>query len=156
MINQDELIKGTLQFIEKYKRLPYQKEDDIEVQKLNDKNEVEIKPYRASKYIKEYYTNQDKFTEALFKQNVITYNLVGNILGLTPTVIKNTITKSNKNPDIKVRRQLEVFFNKDFYKGELPALNEVCKTCAKKADCGQYYWVDLVGCKKYREKKNKK
>lgn len=155
MVNQEELIKGTLNFINAYKRLPYLQGDSIEVEKLNDDNEVELKPYMALKYIKEHHTNQDKFTETLFEQDIITYNSVGNILGLTPTVVRNIVIKSNKNPDIKIRRQLEIFFNKDFYKDDLPIYNEVCETCTKQKTCGQAYWIGMVNCKKYKKKKIK-
>ena len=63
MINKDELIKGSLEFIDKYKRLPLYKEDDIVVERLNDENEIELRSYRALKYVNEHFKNQNKFAE---------------------------------------------------------------------------------------------
>ena len=150
MINKDELIKGSLDFINKYKRLPLYKEDDIEVEKLNDNNEIELRSYRALKYINEYFKNQDKFADYLLKEKIITYKSIADIIGYSETITTNAITKSTKNVDVGVRRQLELFFNKDYYEKELGKYNSKCEGCKKQ--CKQFYWVDVAMCKEYSKK----
>lgn len=156
MIDREELIKGTLLFIEKYKRLPFLKEDNLEVEKLDENNEPILKNFRALKYINEYFKNQDEYSKYLLDEEIITYKSIGEILNLTPTVVRNIIIKNTKNPDMRARRSLHIFFNQDFYKDDLPSLNDVCLSCTKQKSCGQAYWVDIISCKRYREKKGKK
>lgn len=141
-------------FIHKFKRLPYMKEDDVEVKIKNDNGEIESKPYRARKYIREYYDNQDNMTEELFDKGVISYESIADVLGLTPTLVKNAMTLSTKNPEIKVRRKLDIFFNKDFYENELGKYNTKCMGCGRRK-CKQDYYVDIISCKRYKEKKKK-
>ena len=150
MINKDELIKGSLDFINKYKRLPLYKEDDIEVEKLNDNNEIELRSYRALKYINEYFKNQDKFADYLLKEKIITYKSIANIIGYSETITTNAITKTTKNPDVGVRRAIDIFFNKDYYEKELGLYASLCEKCTKR--CKQHYFVE-VECKKYKAKK---
>ena len=149
MINKDELIKGSLDFINKYKRLPLYKEDDIEVEKLNDNNEIELRTYRALKYVNEHFKNQNKFAEYLLKEKIITYKSIADIIGYSETITTNAIVKQTKNPQAEVRRQLHIFFNKDLYK-ELGEYANLCSGCTKR--CKQHYFVE-VKCKNYKEKK---
>ena len=102
----------------------------------NDKGKMELKPYRANRYIEEFYEK------------------VAGITGLTETVVKNIITKETKNPDIEARRYLDIFFNKDFYEKELGAYNDRCMDCKKK--CRQNYYVAIIECPNYKVKKKKK
>lgn len=150
MINKDELIKGSLVFIDKYKRLPLYKEDDIAVEKLNDENEIELRTYRALKYVNEHFKNQDKFADYLLKEKIITYKSIADIIGYSETITTNAITKSTKNVDVGVRRQVELFFNKDYYEKELGKYNNKCAGCKKQ--CKQFYWVDVARCKEYSKK----
>lgn len=150
MINNDELIKGSLDFINRYKRLPCNREDSIEVEKLNDDNEIEIRTYKALKYINELFGGQEKFAKYLLDNEIITYKLIANTLGLTELIIRNAMTKQTKNPQPEVRRGLEIFFNDDLYK-ELGLYASLCEKCTKR-NCKQFYWVE-VKCKNYKEKK---
>ena len=150
MINKDELIKGSLDFINKYKRLPLYKEDDIVVERLNDENEIELRSYRALKYVNEHFKNQSKFAEYLLKEKIITYKSIADIIGYSETITTNAITKSTKNVDVGVRRQLELFFNKDYYEKELGKYSNKCAGCKKQ--CKQFYWVDVARCKEYSKK----
>ena len=151
MINKDELIKGSLEFIDKYKRLPLYKSDDIVVEKLNDENEIELRTYKALKYVNEHFKNQNKFAEYLLKEKIITYKSIADIIGHSETVITNAITKSTKSPDVRVRRAIDVFFNKDNYEKELGKYASRCVDCTSRA-CKQFYWVD-VRCPNFKAKK---
>lgn len=151
MIKKDELIKGSLKFIDKYKRLPFYKEDDIEVEKLNDNNEIELRPYRALKYVDEYFENQDKFADYLLKEKIITYKSIADIIGYSETITTNAITKTTKNPDVGVRRAIDIFFNKDYYEKELGLYANLCVKCTSRK-CKQFYFVE-VNCKNYKAKK---
>lgn len=124
-------------------------EDDIEVEIKNKKGEVELRPYRANKYIKEYFTNEDNLVEYLFDKKIITYKIISEILKLTETVVKNAIEKETKNPQTDVRKKIHLFFNKDYYE-ELGKYAKLCSKCTKK--CKQVYYVP-VECKKYKAKK---
>lgn len=150
MINNDELIKGSLDFINRYKRLPCNREDSIDVEKLNDDNEIEIRTYKSLKYINELFGGQEKFAKHLLDNEIITYKLIADTLGLTEVVVRNAIMKQTKNPQPEVRRGLEVFFNDDLYK-ELGLYASLCEKCTSRK-CKQFYWVE-VKCKNYKEKK---
>ena len=151
MINNDELIKGSLDFINRYKRLPCNREDSIEVEKLNDDNEIEIRTYKALKYINELFGGQEKFAKYLLDNEIITYKSIADIIGYSETITTNAITKSTKNVDVGVRRQLELFFNKDYYEKELGKYASRCVDCTSRA-CKQFYWVD-VRCPNFKAKK---
>lgn len=148
-ITKEQFESSIINFINKYRRLPYMSEDDVDVEILNDNNELEIRLYKANRYIKEYYKTQEKLTEVLFDKNIISYKLIADTLGLTETVVRNAITKSTANPDVSVRRGIHIFFNKDYYK-ELGEFATLCGKCTKK--CKQEYYME-VRCKKYKEKK---
>jgi len=47
---------------------------------------------------------------------------------------------------INERRQIEMFFNKDYFP-ELGEYNAKCSKCNKK--CKQHYWADIIACEKY-------
>lgn len=102
-----------------------------------------MRPYRASKYITEYYKTKNKLTDVLFDKQIITYKSIGDVLGYTETIIRNAVTKSVKNPDIKLRRAIHIFFDKDFYAtlGKYNGVNDECKK-----ECKHPYWVDVLRC----------
>ena len=118
-------------------------EDEIEVEILNENNEIETRPYVASKYIKEYYKTQEKFIDAMFSNNIISYKLIGEIIGYSETITRNAITKSVDTLDVKTRRAIHIFFDKDYFE-ELGKWNDRCTSCSKK--CKQFYWVNIVSC----------
>lgn len=148
-ITKQQFLDGVLKFIQSYNRLPYIEEDDIEVNIVVKNGKKELRPYRASRYIKEFYDTQDKLTESLLDSKLITYKSIADTIGLTEVVTRNAITKQTKSPQAKARRQLHIFFNKDLYK-ELGEYANLCSGCTKR--CKQHYFVD-VRCKKYKEKK---
>jgi hypothetical protein len=136
----------------KYKRLPYLKEDDVEIPIKNDDGEMEIRPYRASRYVTEYYGDEDKMTQELFDKGIISYEYIADVLGLTGTLVKNAMTLETKNPQLEVRRGLHIFFNKDFYEKKLGKYNQKCtESCSRR--CKQYYFSDTIPCSKYKRKK---
>lgn len=112
---------------------------------------MELKPYRANRYIEEFYENQDNMIDELFDKNIITYKLIADTTGLTETLVENTIEKETKNPDIEARRMIHIFFNKDFYEKELGKYNDRCMGCKKK--CKQSYYATIVVCPNYKKKK---
>ena len=119
------------------------------MEKLNNKNEIELRTYRALKYVNEHFKNQDKFADYLLKEKIITYKSIADIIGYSETITTNAIVKQTKNPQAEVRRQLHIFFNKDLYK-ELGEYANLCSGCTKR--CKQHYFVE-VKCKNYKEKK---
>lgn len=151
LITKDEFISGVFKFIDNYKRLPYLPEDNIEVNMKNDKNEIEIKPYRANKYIKEFYGNQKNMSKSLFNSGLLTYKKIADTLDLSETIVRNTVTKSTKNPDVSSRHKIHMFFNKDFYEKELGKYTNKCNDCKK--TCKQFYWILSINCLKYQSKK---
>lgn len=151
MINQEELIKGTLKFVKQYKRLPYYIDDDVEVEKLNDEGKLEFRPYRALKYIKEFFANQDKFTKYLLDNKIITYETISEIIKIDRSRLEKLLSGDVKAPEAGERRQIELFFNKDHFP-ELGKYNKVCEGCTK-IQCKQFYWVNLISCDKYSKKK---
>lgn len=102
-----------------------------------------MRTYRASRYIKEYYETQDNLTDELFDKKIITYSSIGQVLGVSGTIIRNAITKETKNPQPNVRRGLDIFFNKDFYE-ELGKYSGVSEECKK--ECQHPYWVNVLRC----------
>lgn len=152
MINKDELIKGTLEFIKKYKRLPYLPEDDIEVEKQNNKGEVVLKPYRTGKYIKEFFGNQDKYSKYLLDNKLITHDTISEIIRIDKNKLECLLNGEIKTPEIKERRQIELFFNKDYFIKQ-GKYTSTCSKCSK--GCKNPYWVDVISCSKYKEKNKK-
>lgn len=153
MINKNELIDGTLKFISQYQRLPYLSEDDIAVDKPNDKGAMELKPYRAVKYVKEYFDNQDKYSEYLIENKLLTYDKIAEIIDIDKNRLKKLINKEVDKIDNNERRRIELFFNKDYYP-ELGKYNSVCEGCSKRG-CKQVYWVMMIGCNKYKKSERK-
>ena len=93
-------------------------------------------------------------TKELFDKNIITYKLIADITELTETIVRNTVEKQTANPEIHVRRKIDMFFNKDLYEKELGKFNDRCMDCKKK--CKQPYYSTIVVCPNYKEKKKKK
>lgn len=153
-ITKEQFIEGTLKFINSYKRLPYLQEDDVEVEIENKDGELEFRPFRAGKYVKEFYDNQDNMSEELFKENIITYKLIGEILGITETVVKNAITKETTVPEPRVRRLIHIFFNRDYYT-ELGIYAKRCEDC-EECSCKHEYFVSVISCPRYKKKTEKK
>ncbi len=149
-ITKQQFLDSIVPFIKVYRRLPYIDEDDILVPIEDKDGSIVSSPYRAKRYIEAYFDGQDNLTEYLFEKCIITYDSIANIIGSTKTVVENAITTSTKNPDVEVRRDIHVFFNKDFYEGKLDSYNAKCMDCKRK--CKQGYWVGL-SCNKYIEKK---
>lgn len=127
-------------------------EDDVEVECEDNNGGLIYRPYRANRYIQEYFSNQDKLTEFLFDKNVISYKLIADTLNLTETVTRNAITKRTVSPKLEVRRLIHMFFNKDYYE-ELGKFATLCAKCARRK-CKQNYDAQ-VECKNYMTKKQK-
>ena len=153
MINQNELIKGTLNFVKQYKRLPYYIDDDIEVEKLNEtNNEYELKPFRATKYIKEFYGTHDKFIDYILTESIITYEEISEYTNVEIKRIKELLTGKVDKVGVRERRAIHNFFGKNYYK-HLGVVCDYCKDCTNNKKCGQDYWVTVVICPKYKQKK---
>lgn len=150
-----EQFEGSLpDFINTYKRLPYIHDDDVSVEIKNDKGELELRPYRANRYIREYYGGQDKMTEELLEREIITYKSIADTLNLTETLVRNAIEKSTQNPQLHVRRGLDIYFNRDLYKKELGDYNDRCQnSCSRR--CKQFYYMDTGACSRYKQKSSK-
>ena len=152
-ITKEQFINSIIPFINTYKRLPLLPEDNVEIE-IDVDGEIEIRPYRAGRYIKEFFLTQDKMTKELFEQGIITYKLIGEVSGLTETVVKNIVEQSTKTPDTHARKMVHIFLNVDYYEKALGKYSERCKDCSKQ--CKQFYWVEMIGCAKYKAKASKK
>lgn len=148
-ITKEQFDGSIIPFVNKYKRLPYLSEDDVEVE-IEVDGEIEVRPYRASRYISAFYGNQDKMTKYLIDNKIITYKLVAEITGYTETLISNVMEKKTKNPNVRVRRAVDIFFNKDYYEKELDKFADRCENC-KLRSCKQSYWVE-VRCPNFKAK----
>ena len=144
MITKKQLITGTLNFISIYKRLPYYPDDDIEVKKKDKNNKLTLNPFRTNKFIKKYFGTQNKYTKYLLDNEIITYDTISKITKIRKNRLKRLLRKSIKKPTTNERRQIEIFFNKDYFP-ELGEYNSKCSKCNKK--CKQHYWTDVVFCK---------
>ncbi|MGJ0846613.1 hypothetical protein ACR77J_07985 [Tissierella praeacuta] len=153
MINKDELIKGTLNFIKKYERLPFMNGDDIEVEKLNDDNEIELRPYRGKKYVDELFGGQDKFTKYLLDNNILTLEIVSQYTKVKPDRIIELMSGKAEDIEASERRAIDIFFNKDYYEKKLGKYNGVNDKCRK--ECQFPYWVKVDHCGKHSKKENK-
>lgn len=120
----------------------------------NKDDEVEYRPYKAKKYIEEYYKTQNNMIKELFDKKILTYELVSDITGIKIDVLKDMINKKIKQPDIRLRRRLHIFFNKDFYK-HLGEYNSRCMDCRWRK-CKQPYYVTIDVCLKYKKSTQKK
>lgn len=143
-ITKEQFDEGVINFIHKFKRLPYMDGDDIEVEFKNDDGEIELRPYRSNKYIKAFYDNQNTMTEQYFKNGALSYEFIAGMFGLTGTIVKNIMGCKTKKPAVEARRYLDMFFNKDFYEGSLSIYCDECTNCKKK--CKQHYYA-IVRCK---------
>ena len=152
MINQDELIKGTLRFIERYKRLPYYSEDDIEIEKLDDDNELVLKPYRALKYIKEEFATHEKYTKYLLQNNILTYEIISEHTKIKPDRLNILLKGEEDKIEVSERRIIHIFFNDDYYE-KLGMMCSYCKDCTQNKKCSQNYWVKIIQCPKYKKQK---
>ena len=154
MVNQEELIKGTLQFIDAYNRLPFFKEDDIEVEKLNDDGQKEFRPYRALKYIKEIFDSESNYTRYLFDNKILTFENIAQHLQIKPDRVEELLSEDAKKVTTDERRSIHVFFGVDYYY-KLGEFSKKCNDCSLKKECGQYYWVTVIQCEKYKKEKVK-
>ena len=153
MINQDELIKGTLDFINTYKQLPFLSGDDIEIEKENDDGEIEVKPYRSLKYINEYFGNHKKYSEYLLENKIITYDEISECTDIPAKRVEELLSGKAENVEVQERRAIHIFFNNDIY-SHLGIMCKYCSDCTKKS-CGQDYWVHVIYCPRYSKKKKK-
>lgn len=155
MINQEELIQGTLKFLNSYKRLPCLKEDDIEIEKLNDEGETEMRSYRSLKYIKEYFGNHEKYTEYLLENKILTYEKIAECVNIPVRRLKELLKGDIGNIEVSERHVLDIFFNYDLY-SHLGMMCKYCSDCTKRRSCGQDYWVRIIHCPRYNKRKEKK
>lgn len=151
LITQDELIKGILNFINTYERLPYINGDDIEVEKINDEGEIELRPFRSIKYVRSYFGDHNKCTEYLLDNNILTYDLVEKHTQIKASRVKSLLSGKATRVNWQERWQIDKFFNNDFYT-KLDKYAKRCMSCSKSKECGQDYWVEVVHCAKYNKK----
>lgn len=152
-ITKEQFDKAVINFVYTYERLPYQPEDEVEVELKNDNGELETRLYRASRYVTSYYEDQDNMSKEILENNVITYKMISDITGITEAVLKNAINKETKNPEKATRRAIEMFFNKDFYE-ELGKYATKCEGCKKCKGCKSkyFYWISVIHCPMYKKK----
>lgn len=151
-ITKEEFLSGILPFVEYYKRLPYMREDKIEVIKYNEeKEEDEIKIYTAAKYIEIFFESQDNLTDYLFENNIIEYSLVSEMVKIKEKRLRELLDGSAKKVEKSERRAVEIFFNNDFYE-DLGKYADLCSKCSVRK-CKHDYWITVVSCQNYKKKK---
>lgn len=148
-ITKKQFNDSIIPFIEKYKRLPFLPEDDVEIKVKNEKDQMEIRPYRAGRYISSFYKTQENMIEKILEDKVITYELVEEVTGVKKNTLKDIISGKDMKKDNVARICVENFFDKDFFKKENKFADK-CITC--KSKCKQKYNVILVKCKNFEKK----
>ena len=152
-ITKGQFIKGTIDFIHRCKRLPYLQGDDVEVEIKTDDGEMESRPFRANRYIKEYFVDQDKMSTELISSGELTYSCISKLIGVDVKLLESAIDGSLKEIDSIDRICIENFFNKDYFPKQEKYANE-CKSC--KNTCKQKYNVVVMQCKDRSTKTKKK
>lgn len=148
-ITKKQFNNSVINFINRYRRLPFLLGDEVEFNINKDDEEKKI-TYRASTYIEKFYGTRENMSEELLSDRVITHKLIADTLGVSTAVIRNAISKDTANPRNEVRRGLDIFFGKDLYEKELGSYNKKCTECTKR--CKQHYWVEVVHCSMYDKK----
>lgn len=146
-LSKEEFLEKIPGFIQKYNRLPYIQGDQVELIIVEDGNTV-IKPFSTDKYITKFFKTQESFIDYLFKNKTINYQLISNNVKLNENQVEALYAKKIKTPEIKNRRQLEIFLGIDVYKSS-GVYNSECSSCKRK--CKQHYWVS-VGCDRKKTK----
>lgn len=152
ILSKEVVISKSLEFMKKNKRLPFLKEDVIKIQTKDEQGQTVDRPYKISRHIVGNFKSHDNFREFLFDNDFISPKTIADLHKISEKDVEKALNHSIKKPKIKIRKALDFFFNHDFYK-EL-GNNSICETCTKK--CKQLYWVELIGCSKYRKSKAKK
>lgn len=148
-ITKKQFIDGTIDFVNTYQRLPFLLGDDVEVEIKNDEGEMELRPFRANKYIKEYFIDQDKMSAELISSGELTYTCISKLISIDAKLLEDVISKNIKEIDNVNRICIENFFNKDYFPKQNKYANE-CKDC--KNSCKQKYNVVIMQCKKKKKK----
>lgn len=152
LITQDQYINSISSFISMYGRLPYMKQDDIEVI-IDD----EVRTYKSLKYAKDFFGSTGKCTEYLFEQGILSFKIISDKINISPTKVENLLKGENKDIDKHDRRMLHVFFNEDLYCPKKGKYKKI-KCSNENTLGGQPYWVDVIAVGKGRKdpKKYKK
>lgn len=164
IVSKKKFTEAIPKFIKLHNRLPYMKEDDIIVSvdvEVKDKdgnveNKTEERPYTATKYIKGHFGDVDSLSNYLFDNNIISFKIISDMIGVTPKRIEELISGKAKKVEKNERRAVHLFFGKDYYE-DIGKYNEThCEDCTKKKSCGQDYWVSVISCDKFTKSKAKK
>lgn len=110
---------------------------------------MEARAFRANRYIKEYFVDQDKMTKELISSRELTYLEVSEVIGIDAQLLEDTIEGKLKEIDNVNRICIENFFNKDYFPKQDKYADE-CKSC--KCGCKQKYNVVVVQCKNKKKK----
>lgn len=149
VISKEEVVNAIPHFIEGFRRLPYMQEDNIMVEVKQDDGEITRQPYSALKYIEAYFETPEKFTEFLFEEGILSFELMGDIIDVEPGRLERLLRNKLKNITRRERRRIDLFFNDDIYKDEDNGYAQLCSTCKHREKCGQPYWVGTVSCARY-------
>jgi len=149
-ITKKQFNGATIDFINYYHRFPFLQGDDVTVNILNEETkELEPKPFRVSRYVKEYHKNEEHMIGE-FVGKLISYETISKIIGLKADVIEGVLSGEIKDIDNVDRICIENFFNKDYVATKDNLYNVICQGCKK--TCKQKYNVGLIQCNIYEGK----
>lgn len=134
---KDKIVQAALDFCKRENRFPVHKEDKLE---------FDGRSISAELNIKREFGNQEKMIDYMIEKEIIDYEFVAEKVGDTAARVRNVMTKSVKNADIDLRRNIELLLGVDYYKDKSTPYHTMCQKC--KHSCKQQYHVQL-SCKKY-------
>lgn len=164
VIDKEEFVKASLDFLEYYGRLPYMKEDDVLVtlkeETLDSEGHREIREqeryYTSLKYVKGHFDTPENMTQYLLDEGLLSYGDIADAITIPEKRVKELMSGEAQKVETHERRMIELFLNKDLYEDLGHGLSHHCSDCTKSKQCGQPYWVAVVSCPKFKKKATKK
>lgn len=164
VIDKNEFVKASLEFLDYYGRLPYMREDDVlvkvEEETTGNNGKREIKQldrmYTSLKYVKGYFDTPENMTQYLLDEKLLSYGDIAETISIPETRVVELMSGEAKKVENHERRMIELFLNKDLYEDLGHGLSNHCSNCTKSKQCGQPYWVAVVSCPKFKKKTAKK
>lgn len=153
-ITKKQFDDSVIKFIHRYNRLPFLHGDSVEIEMKDDSGDMVTKPYRANKYMIEYYKDQENMTKELIDNKILPHKLISDIVRVDENKIKKILKREIDRIDLSARRRIEIFFNKDYFP-KMGLYSAKCVSCKKKK-CKQPYFLEVIACKNYKSARAKK
>lgn len=161
VIDKDDFVKASLDFLGHYGRLPYMKEDEvlltIEEEVINGEGLKETREldryYTSLKYVKGHFGSPEEMTQYLLDEDKLTFARIAELITIPEKRVKELYSGDATKVETHERRMIELFFNDDLYADLGHGLSKHCSDCTKSKQCGQPYWVSVISCPKFKKKK---